>query len=302
MSLKKRFPLVPFLLVLIPVWLIASAGFALVQYFKNEKQEALEAEQRFARSISTETLADDVNKIVTIIGERNTARPEKLSAISSMIRGLLGPSNTGYEVESTKGPANFPILRVSVPAPREGAAPVWVITSYDSPPGSRGAEKNATGLAATLACAQALANASPEHPIHFLFLPHANEPEAPVLETALAVSEMIGKSPTPKAILCIEAMGDAETLILTSRDTEAIPSAEFEGLGEILGAEVICLGDDFDLASTLFETGIPAIRIATRPTLLPDEKDDKLPFAPTLTASTGRLLELVKRLAKIPTP
>jgi hypothetical protein len=93
-------------------------------------------------------------------------------------------------------------------------------------------------------------------------------------------------------------MGDAEELILSSRDTEALPTTELDGLGKILGAEVICLGDDFDLASTLFEMNLSAIRVSTRPTLLPDENDDKLPFAPTLAASTGRLIELVNRLAK----
>ena len=93
-------------------------------------------------------------------------------------------------------------------------------------------------------------------------------------------------------------MAFAETLILTSRDTEATPVEEFVGLGKILGAEVTCLGDDFDLASTLYETGLPAIRIATRPTLLPEEKDDKIPFAPTLAASTGRLIQLIQRLTK----
>jgi hypothetical protein len=93
-------------------------------------------------------------------------------------------------------------------------------------------------------------------------------------------------------------MGDAETLILSSRDTTALPAVEFADLGKILGAEVICLGEDSDLASVLFEMGLPAVRVATRPMLLPDEADDKLPFAPTLAASSGRLIELVRRLAK----
>jgi hypothetical protein len=93
-------------------------------------------------------------------------------------------------------------------------------------------------------------------------------------------------------------MGEAETLILSSRDTEALPTTEFEGLGKILGAEVVCLGDDFDLASKLFEMGLPALRVATRPMLLPDEKDDNLPFAPTVASSTGRLIELVERLSR----
>lgn len=295
---RKTIPIVPILLVLLPAWLIASAGFALVKYFRDEKTTAAEEAQRFARSVSAKSLADDLNKIVNVIGERNEGKPEKLSATASMIRGLLGPGNTGYEVKALEGPGKFPLLHTTILSAKTNAAPLWIVTSYDSPPGSKGAERNATGLAATLATAQALADDKPDRPIHFVFIPHGNDPDSPLAETALAASKLIGSA--PRAILCIEAMGDAETLILSSRDTEALPTFPYADLGKALGAEVICLGDDFDLASTFFEMGLPAIRVATRPMLLPDEKDDKLPFAPTVAASSGRLIELVRRLAKSP--
>lgn len=298
MSKKKRPIIIPILLVLLPAWLIISAGLGLVKNLKDEEEATQKAEQLFARDLSSDLIADDLNKLVTLIGERNTATPEKLAATASMLQGLLGPSNTGYLINLTKGPADFPIIQVTVQGAAASAGPIWVLTSYDSPPGSRGAEKNATGLAATLAAAQALANSTPSHPIHFLFLPHANEPDSPLAETALSVASLIKNAPQAKAILCVEAMGARETLILTGRDTESLPTKEFAGLGEILGAEIICLGDDSDLASTLFEMNLPALRIATRPTLLPEEKDEKLPFAPTVTAAAGRLLELIKRLAK----
>ncbi|MBC7981122.1 MAG: hypothetical protein H7Y36_11215 [Armatimonadetes bacterium] len=298
MSSGKKFSLVTFLLILLPIWLIGSAAFALVHYFKKEKSAIIASGKRFSQSVSSDLIGDDLGKIINIIGERNTAKPAKLSSTASMIQGLLGPSNTGFPIKLIEGPSDFQIIQVTVLSKNTEAAPIWLITSYDSPPGSRGAEKNASGLAATLATAQALANAGPARPIHFLFLPHANDPDSPVIETSTAASNLINAAPTPKAILCIEAMGSAETLILSSRDTEAIPEKEFKGLGKILGAEVTCLGDDFDLASTLFEMDFPALRIATRPTLLPGENDDKLPFPPTLAASTGRLIELVTRLAK----
>jgi hypothetical protein len=47
----------------------------------------------------------------------------------------------------------------------------------------------------------------------------------------------------------------------------------------------------------LFQMNLPAVRVSTRPLLLPDEADEKLPFAPTVAASTGRLIELVRRCA-----
>ncbi len=296
MSAPKKSRLIPILLVALPIWLVASASFALVKYFQNEKAQERAAEQRFSQGVSTDRIADDLRKIVELLGERNTSTPQKLAATAAMIQGSLGPSNTGYVVNILKSPTDFPILQVIVPSEKGNAPPVWVLTSYDSPRDSRGAEKNASGLIATLAAAQALADKSPSRPIRFLFIPHVNETDAPILETALSVSQHIGEEHA--AILCVESMGSAETLILTSRDTEATPSQEFKGLGQILGAEITCLGDDFDLASTLFETGLPAIRIATRPTLLPNEKDDKIPFAPTVAAATGRLIELIERLAR----
>ena len=293
-----KVPVVPILLVVLPAWLIASAGFALVKYFKDEKATELASQQRFAQSVSIPDIQDNLNKIVTLIGERNTGKPEKLSATSSMIQGLLGQSNIGFDTFLTKGPADFPLIQVAISSENDKAAPIWIVTSYDSPLGSRGAEKNASGLVATLATAQALADQKPARPIRFLFVPHANEAESPVIETAAMAKEIIASHPAAKAILCIEAMSAAEPLIISSRDTDAYPTSEFEGLGEILGAEVICLGDDFDLASTLFEMNLPAIRVATRPTLLPEESDDKLPFPPTLAASTGRLIEFIERLSK----
>lgn len=294
----KKLRIVPILLIILPTWLIASGAYALVKYFSNEKTAAVQEAQRFAQRVSTDSLADDLNKIINVIGERNTAKPDKLSATASMIRGLLGPGNTGYEVKTLAGPAEFPILHITLPSLKADAAPLWIVTSYDSPPGSKGAERNATGLVATLAAAQALADEKPDRPLHFLFLPHANDPDSPITETTLTASQLIGSS--PQTILCIEAMGDAETLILSSRDTKALPEFPYADLGKALGAEVICLGDDFDLASTFFEMGLPAIRVATRPMLLPDENDDKSPFAPTVAASAGRLIELIGRFVKSP--
>lgn len=298
MEETKKSRVLPWLLVILPLWLVVSGVFALVKYFNDQEIEAIEAEQRFSKSVSAASIEDDLKKIIQLIGERNTAKPDQLSAIASMIEGSLGPSNIGYQVSKIESPTDFPILKVTVPASKKSAAPIWILTSYDSPSGSRGAERNATGLAATLAAAQALADQTPAQPIHFVFVPHANEADAPVIETATIVANLIQAETDAHAILCVETMGDSEKLILSSRDTEALPDFNIDDLGKILGAEVVCLGDDFDLASTLFEMKLPAVRVATRPMLLPDESDEKIPFAPTLASSTGRLIELIKRLSK----
>jgi hypothetical protein len=298
---SRRSPWVKLLLVLLPLWLIGSGAAALWYYFHLEKKQVQAVQERFAQNVSSSLLADDLRKIVEVIGERNASSETaaaNLSRTASMIEGLLGPGNTGYSVNKITGPAAWPILQVTIQSKNTTAPAVWVLTSYDSRPGSRGAEANATGLAATLAAAQALAGDKPSAPIHFVFLPHANDLGSPILETVTKFSELTKSNSPLKAILCVEAMGAGESLWLSSRNTEAAPLNLVSDLGKVYGAEVVCLGDNNDLSSVLFEMNLPAVRVATRALLAPDEKDEQLPFAPTVAASTGRLIELIRRCAK----
>ena len=300
MIAPQRSRWVTLLLVVLPLWLVGSGAGALWYYFHREKKQALVEQERFAQAVSVPLMADDLRKIVEVIGERNassSAAAENLSRTASMIEGLLGPTNTGYTVRKIKGPTAWPILQMTLAGAVPEVPAVWVVASYDSRAGSRGAEANATGLAATLAAAQALARDKPKVPVHFIFLPHANDAESPVIETAAKFRELTRSSAPPKAILCVEAMGAGESLWLTSRDVDAAPLDLVSGLGAIYGAEVICLSDDSDLASVLFEMNLPAVRVATRNLVTAAEEDERLPFAPTVAASTGRLIELVRRCA-----
>ncbi len=300
MSTSKRPRWTTCLLVLLPVWLLGSGAVALWYYFHLEKKEAQVEQERFAQAVSTPILADDLRKIIEVIGERNPSSETaaaNLSRMASMIEGLLGPSNTGYPVRRTNGPAKWPLLQVTLTGKNPTAPTVWVVTSFDSRAGSRGAEANATGLAATLAAAQALARDKPEVSIHFVFLPHSNDAESPTVETAAKLEKLVKAASTPKAVLCVESMGAGEALWLSTREASATPLALVSGLGAVYGAEVICLGDDTDLASILFEMGLPAVRVSTRPLVTAEEKDERLPFAPTVAASTGRLIELIRRCA-----
>lgn len=300
-SPQRRSRWFPFLLILLPLWLVASGGGALWYYFHREKAEVRKEQERFAQAVAIPLLEDDLRKIIEVIGERNAsseAAAASLSGMASMIEGLLGPGNTGYKVTKIPGPSDWPILKVTVGGRDPAAAPVWVLTSYDSRPGSRGAEANATGLAATLAAAQELARDKPDHPIHFVFFPHANDLESPVLETAVKFKESANPEGTPRAVLCVEAMGAGEELWLSSRDTSAAPLNLISGLGKVYGAEVVCLGEDTDLASLLFEMDLPAVRVATRAQVTGEEEDNRLPFAPTVAAFTGRLIDLIRRCAK----
>jgi hypothetical protein len=139
-----------------------------------------------------------------------------------------------------------------------------------------------------------LAAEKPVNSVHFLFIPHAHDPDAPILETATQVKSLIAES---RQILCVESMGAGETLWLTSRDVAAQPLEKISGLGKVRGAEVVCLGEDQDLASVLFEMNLPAVRVATRPMLMPDEPDASIGDPGLLSASTGRLVELIRRCA-----
>ncbi|HEX7261991.1 MAG TPA: M28 family peptidase, partial [Luteolibacter sp.] len=208
MTGSKRSRWITLLLVLLPLWLVGSGGGALWYYFHREKKQALVEEERFAQAVSVPLMADDLRKIVEVIGERNGSSETaaaNLTRTASMIEGLLGPGNTGYLVRKTNGPAQWPILQVTLAGKNPEASAVWILTSYDSRPGSRGAEANATGLAATVAAAQTLARDKPNVPVHFVFLPHVNDVESPVVDTA-AKFTALAKAPA-KAILSVEAMG-----------------------------------------------------------------------------------------------
>jgi len=296
----RGIPWMRFLLVLLPLWLVASGVFALWKYFENEKKQALEIGERFARAISVEPLEDDLKKIVEVIGERNPSSAEaatNLSRMASMIEGQLGPSNTGYEILKDAGPSEWALLYATLPALKPDAPFVWIITSYDSPIGSNGGEANASGLAATLAAAQEMADSRQPSNLVFTFIPHVNDAESPVLECATKLLQKIRNQGPVTAILYVESMGAGEDLWLSSRDTSATPLDHVENLGSVMGAEVICLGEDTDYASTLFEMGLPAVRVSTRPLVTRTEEDNQTPSAITVAASAGKLVELIRRSA-----
>lgn len=291
---KSRSPWVVVLLILLPTWLVGSAGFALWYYFYREKKEAAVDQERFVTAVSVDLLEDDLRKLVTVIGERNTSSETasaNLSRASSMIEGLLGPTNTGYPVQKIQGPAKWPILQVTIRGKKEKEPALWIIASYDSPVGSRGAETNASGLASALAAAQALAADKPEAPIHFAFIPHANDPAGPLEDTANRLVTAIKASGTPKAILSVEVMGAREELWLTSDQPSLPPVRLMTGLGSVSNDAPV------GIAASLAKAGLPAARVSTHIGASPAGDEERPPFGPTIAGSTGRLIELIRRCA-----
>lgn len=119
------------LLVILPVWLIASCGAALWYYFHLEKKQSLQEQERFAQAVSIQAMGDDLRKIIEVIGERNSSSESaatNLSRTASMIEGLLGPSNTGYSVKRINGSSRWPFLQVTVAGKNLTEPAVWVLT------------------------------------------------------------------------------------------------------------------------------------------------------------------------------
>lgn len=289
-------PWMPFLLVLLPTWLIVSAGLAIWHYFRQQDKRAAQLEHTFSRMVSEASLADDLQKIAVVIGERHggsETAAKALGAMAAMIEGTLGPSNTGLQIRKVPGPAQWPIVVASIPGSKNKEPALWVVATYDSRPGSPGFEGNATGVAAAMSAAQALAGSAPARTLHFAFLPHGNDLDAPILETATLFSSLAADA---YAILCVEAMGAGRELWLTSRDAESPIVPLLGDLGSVRGAEVVCLQDDADLASILFAMNRPALRVSTRAQLAPDEPDQGPVSSAMLASSTGRLVTLLRRL------
>jgi hypothetical protein len=217
-----------------------------------------------------------------------------------MIEGLLGPSNTGYTVRRVRGPEEWPLLHIELAGGKSNAGALWVVASYDSRPGSPGAEANATGIAAVLAAAQAMADDSFSRSVHFVFIPHANEHGASAEETAAMLRDLVRGSGPAAWVLCVEAMGGGAGLWFSAPDADAIPLEHTRALGLVRDHGEAAPGAQQDLAGALVASGLPAVRVATRPALAADEPDDLLPAPVALASAVGRLIELLRRCAAAP--
>lgn len=292
----KRHRGVVIFLSLLPLWLLGSTVVGLWLWNRGGEVGEEAATRGFRTPISTESLQDDLRKLTEIVGPRHAgteAGATGLRRAASMIEGSLGPGNAGYKVQVEPGPetpnGSWPIIIARLPGSKPGLA---VLAGYDANPAGGGVEANATGVASTMAAAQALAGEELGKAVTFVFVPHAYELEGPVIATADRALGQLGDIST---VLVVEATGADRSLMVSSRDTELLPA--FEGLARIVGAEVVCLGEDTDPASVLFEMSAPAVRVSTRPIVLPDEADDVLPKPEEHVEATRRLTDLIRRLA-----
>jgi hypothetical protein len=286
------------LLWLLPLWLVASGGFGIWYYFRKQAADAQVEQIRFATEVNPVDLKGDVDKFLGFVGERHPGAPQGLNRAAAMIEGSLGPSNAGYKVERLRAPetpaGRWPVLIATLRGSEAEFPPVWVLAGYDARPGSLGAEANASGTASVMAAAHALAGAKPKRSVVFAFLPHAYAPESPLAETFDILSKRIGEA---SELLVVEATGASDKLVISSRDAENRALRLVDGLGEVAGAESICMEEDFDLSSVLFEMGLPAVRVSTRSAVRIDETDDSAPDPAKHAAATKALVALIGKLS-----
>ena len=291
------------LLVMLPVWLLVSGGLAIWWQIRRSAHSEADEQAKYPRSVDAAELVEDVRKIAFVVGKRGTGDEQAgrgLDRMAALIEGSLGPSNTGYLVVRSTGPTAgdraWPLIEVVSDGREAGLPGVWVLCGYDAPVGRRGVEWNATGVAAVMAAAREVVGDDLRRPLHFLFLPHVFDEHAPLLETAAAAAVRIESAGGAIQVLCIDGMGCSDRLVVGTRETGAPVVAEIDGLGRVSGAEAMCLGDDFDLASALFQSGLTAARVTTI-----EDGDGggpgSLPEPAVLAGSSGRLVELLRRLA-----
>ncbi|MCW1913670.1 hypothetical protein OJ996_08790 [Luteolibacter sp. GHJ8] len=297
-SAPRRNPRIALLLWILPLWLVVSAGFSIWFYFRKQASDAQVEQIRFATAVNDADLKGDVDKFLGFVGQRHPGSPQGLNRAAAMIEGSLGPANAGYKVERLRGPTleagQWPLLLVTLRGREEELPPLWIVVGYDGRPGSLGAEANASGVASAMAAAHALADAHPKRAVVFAFIPHAYDSDSPLADTFAILKQRIGSA---SSVLVVEAMGAGEKLMVSSRDAENPALRLVDGLGEVAGAETICMEDDFDLSSALFEMNLPAVRVATRPVVRADEADDTAPDSAKHAAATRALVSLIEKLS-----
>jgi len=278
-------------LALLPLWLIASAGVAIYLSITRESNETAETQQRFMQEMSVERIADDLHKLTGVIGERNLSSEssrQNLSRAASMIEGILGPQNTGYAIDRIAGPAQWPILRAKLPGSSQNAPALWVVTTYDTPINPAPTSSASSGIAATIAAAQAMARDELQVEIHFIFLPHGNDPESPISET---ITKLKALGNAPQMVFHIDAMDRSGQLLAFTADPEATLLKSIGELGSLHALE----SNQATLADSLLKAGFKSVRITTQtnPDLEP------LPPAEHIAIATGRLIEWLRRCSNL---
>lgn len=294
----KRSRWVTVMLVALPLWLLVSAVFGVWWSFQLQEKKDREKANRFSRLVSRKEIEGDLRILLDTIGERHALRGIGLTRTAAWIDGSLGPSNAGYDMKRVAGPdtgmGSWPVEH-AVLLGNHKAPGVWVVAAYDSPGGSKGGERNASGVVALMAVAQTMATETPGRPVHFVFVPHGSDPAAPVAEMAGVVRRMIHDEGGASAVLCVEAMGLGQDLRVTPFNASNPAAGVLGELGGVVPAD----GKETGLAAELAKLGMPALAVSSSGSLPSPEDDSAGPDASRVAASSGCLVEWIRRISSL---
>jgi hypothetical protein len=174
----KEGALIRFLLVALPAGLFVfgvGAMFVSHQRAKTAPTDPNEAVRLEAASlkqgpVDRADLARSLEMLANRIGERHAAKPESLESAALWFESTVGPANLGYLVERHVfeiGGREMRNLIAELPGHERRKEIIVVGAHYDTQPGSRGANDNASGVAALVALARAFAGDPQERTIRF---------------------------------------------------------------------------------------------------------------------------------------
>lgn len=292
-AIPKHRRWVVLLLCTIPLWLLVSGGLGIWGYFRAQKEERKKESARFATVVSASSMADDFHKLAVVIGARNSSVDggKGLTRASSWIDGILGPSNTGYAVQKVTGPetGGRPILRIDLRGLDEKAAPLWIVTAYDSPSDEAGVADASSAVVSMVAAAQALAGEKPACPVRFVFLPHGHEASGEVAGTEARFMKMIADEGKASSVLCLGSMRGSGGLEIATGDSSNPALAVIGAIGKVQAVGKA----DGTLAARLSAGGLPAVLVTSDPANPPVSGASEPEH---LASSTGRLVELIRGL------
>ncbi len=170
-----------FLILGLPIGLIAGGVIAMIIYFRDEADAAGKGGGYTRRDITRRDLQEHVEKLAKTIGPRHMGDPARLNAAAKYIESTLGPANLGYRVErQTYKVGDADCHNIILDMRSTGSDRVHEIVlvgaHYDSVPGTPGADDNASGVAAVMSLVQAFANTKHERSLRFVLFTNEEPP------------------------------------------------------------------------------------------------------------------------------
>ncbi|MDX1680251.1 MAG: hypothetical protein R3242_05930, partial [Akkermansiaceae bacterium] len=275
-------------LLLVPLWLALSAAVAVWWSLRSDDQEEEERNRRYALKMSEERIAEDMRKFIEVIGPRNSDHPEKLVQAAAMIDGTLGPSNTGYTIKRIPGPDEAPVIRASLDQARNKGRPIWVMTSYDTAPGSQSIRADSSAVAALMGIAQTMSRDDLPTDIHFLFLPCGNDPDRPC---EVAIRNLQGTMERPALVFYLETMDLGPDLLALHSGELSEPESESMGqLGRFSPRD-----QAIPIIHELEQSSLRILQIMSGNGL----GEDAVPSAANVAITAGKLVEWLRRAARL---